>query len=65
MEIKKVVNLGSTEIELLMNSGKLIREISNGLWDGAIDELSAETTNLLVALKDVLDTVLNHGEANE
>lgn len=58
MEIKKVVNLGSTEVELLVNSGKLIRELSNGLADGSIDELSLETTNLLNALKEVIDTVL-------
>lgn len=62
MEIKKVVTLGSNEVELLMNSGKLIREVSNGLRDGSIDELSTETTNLLVALKDVLLDTLNHGE---
>ena len=62
MEIKKVVNLGVNEVDLLVNSGKLIREISNGLTDGSIDELSAETTNLLVALKDVLLDTLNHGE---
>jgi hypothetical protein len=62
MEIKKVVNLGVNEVDLLVNSGKLIREISNGLTDGSIDELSTETTNLLVALKDVLLDTLNHGE---
>ena len=62
MEIKKVVTLGSNEVELLMNSGKLIREVSNGLRDGSIDELSAETTNLLVALKDVLLDTLGYGE---
>ena len=62
MEIKKVVTLGSNEVELLMNSGKLIREVSNGLHDGSIDELSTETTNLLVALKDVLLDTLGYGE---
>ena len=62
MEIKKVVTLGSNEVELLMNSGKLIREVSNGLRDGTIDELSTETTNLLVALKDVLLDTLGYGE---
>jgi hypothetical protein len=62
MEIKKVVNLGVNEVDLLVNSGKLIREISNGLTDGSIDELSTETTNLLVALKDVLLDTLGYGE---
>lgn len=62
MEIKKVVNLGVNEVDLLVNSGKLIREISNGLTNGSIDELSTETTNLLVALKDVLLDTLSHSE---
>ena len=59
MEIKKVVSLGEIEVELLMNSGKLLRAISDGLADGSIDELSTETTNLLNALQDVLDAVRN------
>ena len=65
MEIKKVVSLGTAEVELLMNSGKLIKELSNGLADGSIDELSAETTNLLTALKEVLLSVLDIGEVND
>ncbi len=62
MEIKKVVTLGSAEVELLINSGKLLRELSDGLADGSIDELSTETTNLLNALQDVLDAVRNLGK---
>ena len=62
MEIKKVVTLGSAEVELLINSGKLLRELSDGLADGSIDELSTETTNLLTALKDVLLATLGYGE---
>lgn len=58
MEIKKVVNLGQTEVELLVNSGKLLREVSNGLSEGAIDELSEETANLLNALKEVINTII-------
>lgn len=58
MEIKKVVNLGQTEVELLVNSGKLLRELSNGLAEGLIDELSEETANLLSALKEVINTVI-------
>ena len=58
MEIKKVANLGQTEVELLVNSGKLLREVSNGLKDGEIDELGAETMSLLTALKEVLDTII-------
>ena len=65
MEIKKVVSLGTSEVELLMNSGKLIRELSNGKADGSIDELSPETTNLLAALKEVLLSVLDIGEVND
>ena len=59
MEIKKVANLGQPEVELLVNSGKLLREISNGLAEGTIDELGAESMNLLNALKEVLDTIIS------
>ena len=59
MEIKKVANLGQVEVELLVNSGKLLREISNGLSEGTIDELSEETANLLNALKEVLGTIIS------
>ena len=65
MEIKKVVSLGTAEVELLMNSGKLIKELSNGKADGSIDELSTETTNLLTALKEVLLSVLDIGKVND
>ena len=58
MEIKKVVALGQAEVELLVNSGKLLREVSNGLSEGAIDELSEETANLLNALKEVINTII-------
>lgn len=58
MEIKKVANLGQTEIELLVNSGKLLREVSNGLADGTIDELGTESMNLLNALKEVLTAII-------
>lgn len=58
MEIKKVANLGQTEVELLVNSGKLLREVSNGLKNSEIDELGAESMDLLTALKDVLGTII-------
>lgn len=58
MEIKKVANLGQTEVELLVNSGKLLREVSNGLADGTIDELGTESMNLLKALKEILTVII-------
>lgn len=58
MEIKKVANLGQTEVELLVNSGKLLREVSDSLADGTIDELGAESMNLLNALKEVLGAII-------
>jgi hypothetical protein len=58
MEIKKVANLGQTEVELLVNSGKLLREVSNGLADGTIDELGTESMNLLNALKEILTVII-------
>ena len=58
MEIKKVLHLAANEAELLINSGKLLREISNGVSEGAIDELSPDTANLLKALKEVISTII-------
>ena len=57
MEIKKVVNLGEGEVETLVTTGKILRELSDGLADSTIDALSPETTNLLNALKDVLNSI--------
>jgi hypothetical protein len=59
MDIKKVANLGQTEVELLVNSGKLLREVSDGLTSGTIDELGTESMSLLKALKEVLDTIIS------
>ena len=50
MEIKKVAHLGESEIETLITAGTILRNLSDGLADSAIDELSLETTNLLNAL---------------
>jgi hypothetical protein len=58
MEIKKVLHLSANEAELLVNSGKLLREISNGISEGTIDELSTDTANLLKALKEVISTII-------
>lgn len=57
MEIKKVANLGESEVETLVTTGKILRELSDGLADSTIDALSAETINLLNALKDVLNSI--------
>ena len=57
MEIKKVANLGESEVETLVTTGKLLRELSDGLADSTIDALSSETTNLLNALKEVLNSI--------
>ena len=57
MEIKKVANLSESEVETLIATGKILRELSDGLADSTIDSLSSETTNLLNALKDVLNSI--------
>ena len=57
MEIKKVANLGDGEVETLVTAGKILRELSDSLADSRIDALSSETTNLLNALKDVLNSI--------
>ena len=57
MKIKKVANLGESEVETLVTTGKILRELSDGLADSTIDALSSETTNLLNALKEVLNSI--------
>ena len=57
MEIKKVALLGEPEVEVLINSGKILRELSDVLSNSVIDEPSPETINLLNALKDVLNSI--------
>lgn len=57
MEIKKVANLGESEVETLVTTGKILRELSDGLSNSVIDELSSDTINLLNALKDVLNSI--------
>ena len=57
MEIKKVAHLGEPEVEVLINSGKILRELSDGLSNNMIDELSSDTASLLNALKDVLNSI--------
>ena len=57
MEIKKVANLGESEVETLITTGKILRELSDSLADSTIDALSSETANLLNALKDVLNSI--------
>lgn len=57
MKIKKVAHLGDSEVEILINSGKILRELSDGLSNSTIDELSSEAINLLNALKDVLNSI--------
>lgn len=59
MEIKKVAHLSKTDIETLVAAGKILREVSNGLEAKEIDELSAESLNLLTAVKDVLLTIIH------
>jgi hypothetical protein len=57
MNIKKVATLGETEVETLIAAGKILRELSDGLADSTIDELSSETANLLSALNSVLSSI--------
>jgi hypothetical protein len=57
MEIKKVANLGESEVETLVTTGKILRELSDGLSNSVIDELSSDTVNLLNALRDVLNSI--------
>lgn len=57
MEIKKVAHLSEPEVEVLINSGKILRELSDGLSNSVIDELSSDTASLLNALKDVLNSI--------
>jgi len=58
MEIKKVGELAPEEYDALVSAGKVLRTINNSFEDKSIDALT--DTELLSALKDVLDAVLSH-----
>lgn len=56
MNIKRVLNLGEAETDTLVNAGRLLGEINNAKAD--FDELGPETTELLIALKTVLNKLI-------
>ena len=56
MNIKRVLNLGETETDTLVNAGRLLGEINNAKAD--FDELGPETVELLKALKTVLEKLI-------
>jgi len=58
MEIKKVVNLSEDEFNKLVEAGKVARALSTGLAEHEFDSVSEATVNVLVALKEVIETIL-------
>jgi len=58
MEIKKVGELTAEEYDALVSAGKVLKQIKNSFEDKSIDTLA--DTELLAALKEVLDAVVSH-----
>ena len=58
MKVVKVVSLEQPEIDLLINSGKLLVEIQKGLQDGSIEELNSTVVDVVRALKDVITMIV-------
>ena len=58
MTIKKVVSLEQPEMDLLINSGKLLVELQKGLQDGSIEELNSTALDVIKALKDVITMIV-------
>ena len=58
MKVVKVVSLEQPEMDLLINSGKLLVEIQKGLQDGSIEELNSTVIDLVRALKDVITMIV-------
>lgn len=58
MKVVKVVSLEQPEMDLLINSGKLLVEIQKGLQDGSIEELNGTVVDVVRALKDVITMIV-------
>ena len=58
MKVVKVVSLEQPEMDLLINSGKLLVEIQKGLQDGNIEELNSTVVDVVRALKDVITMIV-------
>jgi hypothetical protein len=58
MKVVKVVSLEQPEMDLLINSGKLLVEIQKGLQDGSIEELNSTVVDVIRALKDVITMIV-------
>ena len=58
MKVVKVLSLEQTEMDLLINSGKLLVEIQKGLQDGSIEELNSTVVDVVRALKDVITMIV-------
>lgn len=58
MKVVKVVSLEQPEMDLLINSGKLLVEIQKGLQDGSIEELNITVVDVVRALKDVITMIV-------
>ena len=58
MKVVKVLSLEQPEMDLLINSGKLLVEIQKGLQDGSIEELNSTVVDVVRALKDVITMIV-------
>lgn len=59
MDITKVLNLSESEINAVMQTGKILKDVEESLTSSASDELNPDNIALIRALSEVVNSVLN------
>lgn len=65
MDIVRILNLSENEVNTLMQSGKILKEIEESFTSSTSDALNPENKELLKALNEVLNSVLNFEKVHE
>lgn len=59
MEIKKIANFTEEEFDLLIKTGELFSKVKTDIENGDIDGLNDVAENILAALKEVINKILD------
>lgn len=65
MDIVKILTLSETEVTTLMQSGKILKGIEESFASSTSDALNPENKELLKALNEILNSVLNFEKVHE
>jgi len=57
MEVKKIAEFTTAEVETLTAAGKILGTLANAIAASEVDGLDVDSTNLIMALKDVIARV--------